>query len=236
MCGRYFDNVPRDEIAAAFRVNPGQLELEPRYNVAPGQDVPVVRFDAKHGARAIELVHWGLVPYFAKDRKVAWKHINARAETVDTSPSFRNGFAKRRCLVLASGFFEWKKLGKRKLPYAIARVDERPLALAGVLENWKDPATGEWLRSCAIITTRANPLLARLHDRMPVIVEPADYARWLGEEPAEPAELKALLAPCPEDELTMWPVSPRMNKADVDEPSLLEPVPDPDAASVESLA
>jgi putative SOS response-associated peptidase YedK len=231
MCGRYFDKVPRDEIAAAFRVNPGQLELEPHYNVAPGQVVPVVRFDAKQGARALELVHWGLVPYFAKDRKVAWKHINARAETVDTSPSFRSGFARRRCLVVASGFFEWKKLGKSKYPYAFARPDERPLALAGVLDNWKDPETGDWLRSCAIITTRANSLLAQVHDRMPVIIEPEDYARWLGEEPTEPAELKALLVPSPDGSLTMWPVSPRMNKADVDEPSVLEPVPDPSLPS-----
>jgi putative SOS response-associated peptidase YedK len=231
MCGRYFDNVPRDEIAAAFRVDPGDLALEPHFNVAPGQEVPVVRFDAKHEARTIQLVHWGLVPHFAKDRKVGWKHINARAETVDTSPSFRSGFAKRRCLVVASGFFEWKKLGKRRLPYAIARDDRRPLGLAGVLENWKDPQTGEWLRSCAIITTHANALLATIHDRMPVIIEPEDYARWLGEEPGEPAQLKALLAPSAEGTLTMWPVSPRMNKADVDEPSLLEPVAEPDESS-----
>ena len=227
MCGRYFEHAPRDEIAAAFRVDSSQLELAPHYNMAPGQDVPVVRFDAKHQLRSLELVHWGLVPHFAKDRKIGYRQINARAETVDTSPSFRSAFAKRRCLVIASGFFEWRKVGKHKYPYAIARADHALMGMAGILENWKDPETGEWLRSCAIITGAPNALIAPLHDRMPVIIDPESYARWLGESPIDAAELKAMLKPFPAEALTMWPVSPRMNKPDVDEPSVLVPVPDP---------
>jgi putative SOS response-associated peptidase YedK len=227
MCGRYFDHAPREEIAAAFRVDVSELALEPRYNIAPGQEIPVVRFDQKHGTRTLELVHWGLIPHFAKDRKVGWKHINARAETVDRSPSFRSGFAKRRCLVVANGFFEWRKQGKLRVPYAIARKDHTLIGMAGVLENWKDPESGEWVRSCAVITSAANELLAPLHDRMPVIIAPDAYARWLGELSTEASELKTLLVPHAADDLTLWRVSPRMNRPDVDDPSVLEPVQAP---------
>jgi putative SOS response-associated peptidase YedK len=229
MCGRYFETGDAEEIAEAFKVDVGSIELQPSYNVAPSHQVPVVRFDAKHGERVLQTVHWGLIPSFATDRRIAWRTINARAETVDTMRSFRTGFAKRRCLVVASGFFEWRKLGKKKYPYAIARADHGLLGLAGLVENWKDPETGEWLRSCTIITTTPNELVAQLHDRMPVIIAPEDYSLWLGEVPSEAAELKALLKPFPAHAMTMWPVSPRMNTPDVNEPDGLVPVPEPTA-------
>lgn len=224
MCGRYFENSPRDEIAAAFRIDPAEADLAASYNVAPGHEVAVVRFDPKRDARFIQEAHWGLIPHFAKDRKSAFKHINARAETVAETPSFRTGFAKRRCLVIASGFYEWRKVGKRKQPYAIALRDRAPIGLAGVVEYWRDPKTGEWVRSCAVITTRSNELVAQLHDRMPVIIAPQDYARWLGEEPVGPEELKALLRPYASEEMVIWPVDARMNKPEFDDPALLDPV------------
>jgi putative SOS response-associated peptidase YedK len=226
MCGRYFEKLDPDEIAAAFRLDVSDVDLPPTYNVAPTQQVPVVRYSAKEGARVLQPAHWGLIPSFAKDRKIAWKTINARGETVDKTASFRTGFAKRRCLVIASGFFEWRKVGKHKYPYAIALKDDAPIGFAGVVENWKDPETEEWLRSCAIITTVPNELVATVHDRMPVIIAPDDYSTWLGESAAESAELKSLLKPFPADAMKMWPVSPRMNKPDVNDPTVLRPVPE----------
>lgn len=185
------------------------------YNIAPSQPVLAVRFNPKTGVRTLDDLQWGLVPFFAKDTKIAWKTINARAETVDTMPSYRQAFQKRRCLIVADGFFEWKALprvgkGARKQPYAIALEDRRPFALAGLWEGWQDPETGEWLRTCSIVTTEASPQMRALHDRMPVILHRDDYGAWLGEEHAPPSELKALLRPW-SGQLAIWPVSTQMN-------------------------
>lgn len=230
MCGRYFRHTPREELAAAFRAELGS-ELGAAYNVAPGQQVLAVRFNTKTGERRLDELRWGLVPSFAKDAKVGWKTINARAETVDTAASYRNAFVKRRCLIVADGFFEWKAERQRKQPYAIALQSGKPFAIAGLWEAWHDPASGEWLRTCTIVTTEANPTVGQIHDRMPVILEERDYARWLGEVPAEPSELKELLRPY-QGELVMWPVSARMNKADVEGPEVIERVePEADAAA-----
>jgi putative SOS response-associated peptidase YedK len=229
MCGRYFRHTPREELAAAFRAELGS-SLEPAYNVAPGQAVLAVRFHEKTGERTLDDLRWGLVPFFAKDAKVAWKTINARAETVDTAASYRNAFLKRRCLIVADGFFEWKAEGKTKTPYAIALASGKPFALAGLWEAWRDPASGAWLRSCAIVTTEANATVGQIHDRMPVILDEQDHARWLGEVSAQAGELKELLAPY-RGELVMWPVSARMNKGDVEGPEVIERVePEQDPA------
>jgi putative SOS response-associated peptidase YedK len=228
MCGRFFRSSPRDELAAAFQAELGSGSAAPAYNIAPGGPIAAVRFDAKTGVRTLDDLHWGLIPFFAKDRKIGWKTINARAETIDTAPLYRNAFERRRCLIVADGFFEWKALGKRRQPYAIALESREPFALAGVWENWKDPETGEWVRSCSIVTTDANATVGRIHDRMPVILAPEDYARWLGEVEAAPSELKGILRPY-DGELLMWPVSPRMNRqADVEGPEVIEPVAAPD--------
>ena len=130
-------------------------------------------------------MRWGLVPFWAKDIKVGFANINAKAETVDTKPAFREAFARRRCLVPFDCFYEWKKLGKEREPYAVGLADRRLMALAGVWENWRSPA-GERVRSFAIVTTAANPLLAPVHDRMPVILAPQDWPAWLGEAPGRP--------------------------------------------------
>jgi putative SOS response-associated peptidase YedK len=125
----------------------------------------------------LDLIRWGLLPSWAKDRKMAWKLINARAETVATATAFRKAFAERRCLVPVDGFFEWEKVGKEKQPYMIAMLDREPFTLAGLWENWKDPESGEWIRTFTIITTEANELVAELHDRMPGIIAPEDRER-----------------------------------------------------------
>ncbi|MDB4985258.1 MAG: hypothetical protein JWN04_436 [Myxococcaceae bacterium] len=201
---------------------------KPRYNIGPGQDIWVVRMDREH-RRSLDALHWGLIPSFASDRKIAYRAINARGETIERTAMYRAAFAKRRCLVVAHAFYEWQKEGKRRQPFAIAKRSGEPLALAGVWENWLDKSTGEWLRSVAIVTTEAAPLLREVHDRMPVLLARADFARWLGEEPASLEQLKALLVPETEG-LRMWPVDPRMNRAEVDEPSILAPIELPSAA------
>lgn len=224
MCGRFFRRQPRDELAAAFRASPVGEDLGPSYNIAPSQPVLAVRFNSKTGERTIEPLLWGLIPSFAKDRRIAFRCINARAETADTLPSFRGAFAKRRCLVPANGFFEWHTQGKAKHPFAFTRADQQAFGLAGLWENWKDPATGEWVRSCSLITTTANELVSRVHDRMPVILEPQDHALWLGEEPGHLADLKQLLKPLRADSMVSWPVSPRMNTPKFDDVSVLDPI------------
>lgn len=221
MCGRFFRHTPRDELAAAFRAELGG-SAPSAFNIAPGQQVLAVRFNPKTGVRSLDDLHWGLIPFFAKDPKVGWKTINARAETLETTASYRNAFAKRRCLIVADGFFEWKAQGKKKQPYAIALESRKPFAIAGLWEAWRDPQSGEWLRSCSIVTTDANQAVGEIHDRMPVILHEDEYAAWLGEVPAQSRELKGLLRPY-DGQLVIWPVDPRMNKGDVEGPEVIEP-------------
>jgi putative SOS response-associated peptidase YedK len=226
MCGRFFRRTPRDELAAAFGAELGHTAAQPAYNVAPGQPIITVRFNDKTGVRTLDDLQWGLIPSFAKDPKIAWRTINARAETVDTSGMLKRAFEKRRCLIAVDGFFEWKAVGKKKQPYAIAMPDGSPFALAGLWEGWKDPDSGEWIRTCTIVTTEPSKQMQALHDRMPVILHREHYGAWLGEESAPPNELKALLRPW-DGELKIWPVNPRMNKAEAAEgPEVIEPVPE----------
>lgn len=169
--------------------------------------------------------------------QIAWKLTNARADTVDQRGSYRTAFAKRRCLVPVDGSFEWRTIeggaGRkpRKQPYAFALVTHKPFAIAGLWENWKNPATGEWLRSCTLITTDANELVGQIHDRMPAILEPQDYARWLGEDPESAVELKALLRPLRACLMEAWPVSAALNKpGGRDHASVLDAVTVPEDA------
>lgn len=158
-----------------------------------------------------------MIPSWAKDRKVACKFINARAESVATTGAFKTAYVKRRCLVPVDGFFEWRTVGKVKQPYAIGMVDGQPFTLAGLWENWKDPDTGEWTRTFTIVTTSANELVAKLHDRMPVVIAEQDRDRWLSEP--DPSDL---LRPYPADLMTMWPVSRDVNAPKNDHANLLE--------------
>jgi putative SOS response-associated peptidase YedK len=169
------------------------------------------------------LLRWGLVPYWAKDFNVGFANINAKAEGIESKPAFREAFQRRRCLVPVDNFYERKKTAIGKQPYAIALADGGLMALAGLWENWRSPA-GEWIRSFAIVTTAPNELCAELHNRMPVVLAPEMWPAWLGEEPVDPLQLKALLAPYPSAAMTCWPVSPRVGNVKNNDASLIEPI------------
>jgi putative SOS response-associated peptidase YedK len=210
------------EIATAFDL-PDQPELPFRYNIAPTQEVAAVRMEPDSGQRELGLLHWGLIPSWAKDKKIASKLINARAETVAEKPSFRSAFTKRRCLILADGFYEWQKLeGGKKQPHYIHRQDDMPFAFAGLWESWN--GEGEAVESCTIITTSANEVMQPLHDRMPVILSGKDYDLWLDPAFKDKAALQELLKPCPVDWLEAYPVSTRVNSPKHDEAACLERV------------
>jgi putative SOS response-associated peptidase YedK len=172
--------------------------------------VPIVR-RLDQPQRAWTPVRWGLIPSWAKDAKIGNKLINARGETVAEKPSFRSAFRKRRCLIPADGFYEWKKLDGGKQPHFIHLRDEEPFAFAGLWEHWTNPDDGEVIESCTIVTTEANALMRTLHDRMPVILPPADYDRWLDPATQDVEGLKELLRPYSSEEMTAYPISAYVN-------------------------
>lgn len=184
---------------------PSTFEILPSYNIAPQTFQPVVRLGAE--GRELAQMRWGLIPFWAKDAKIGLKTINARAETVTTSATFREAMKRRRCLVPADGFYEWQRLdAKTKQAYALGLKDEGPFAFAGLWERWRDPGTGQTLETYSIVTTEPNELTARVHDRMPVIVAPRDWERWM--EPGDPARLPVdLLRPYPAEGMRAWKVS-----------------------------
>ena len=182
-----------------------------------------MHYDAKDGQRALDVMRWGLIPYWAKDIKIGFSTINARAEEVDSKPAFREAFQRRRCLVPVDNFYEWAKTAAGKQPYAIALADRRLMALAGLWETWRSPA-GERIRSFTIVTTVPNELCAELHNRMPVVLKPQAWPQWLGEQPANVPQLKALLVPCPSEEMICWPVSARVGNVKNNDPGLIEPI------------
>jgi putative SOS response-associated peptidase YedK len=195
--------------------------LPPNWNVAPTQQAMVVRRHPASGERRLDALTWGLVPHFTKDLKKCTRPINARSETAATSGMFRGALAARRCLVPADAFYEWRTTADGKQPYAIARADGAPLALAGLWEGWRSP-DGETLRSFTILTTRANTDLAPLHTRMPVILEPHTWELWLGETGGAPA---ALLRPAANGVVRFWPVSRAVNNVRNNSADLLDGIP-----------
>lgn len=221
MCGRYVLTAPGAVLAELFAL-PAPLELAARYNIAPTQAVPIVRLDPT-GARELAFAQWGLVPFWAKERAIGNRLINARAETLAEKPSFRDSFKKRRCLIPADGFYEWRKVEGGKQPYLLRLRGGAPFGFAGLWSSWKDRESGETLESCAIVTTRPNELAATVHDRMPVILPHERHATWLDTTETDPAPLSELLAPYPADEMEAFPVSRRVNNPRIDEPSLIEP-------------
>jgi len=210
---RIFDAEVRDPAAL--------LELGPRYNVAPTQPIEVIV--QRDDGRFLELHRWGLVPSFAKSVSAGNRLINARAETVATSPAFRTAFARRRCIIPADGFYEWRREGARKQPFLIHAADDRPLAFAGLWAPWRDPASGEWVLSAAVVTTRANGIVGQLHDRMPVILELSEWPIWADPEFRDPGLLSDLLRPAADGLLTLTAVSPLVNNANNEGPELLLP-------------
>ena len=227
MCGRYTLSVPLSNLVDAFDVPPPEFEYRPRFNIAPTQDVPVVAQD--EGGRRMGLLRWGLIPSWAKDPAMGSRLINARSETVDQKPSFRSAFRRRRCLVPADGFYEWRKDdgegggGKgTRTPYWIHRSSRAPFAFAGLWERW-EPPQGDPLFTFTILTTEATPGLRPIHPRMPVILEGNALGRWL-DHSAPPEELLSLLRPYAREDLTWYPVSTRVNSPRNDSPECMEPL------------
>ncbi|MEZ4441832.1 MAG: SOS response-associated peptidase [Polyangiaceae bacterium] len=220
MCGRFTLTVHQlgdvvDLLGAS--IDPELLAgYHPRYNVAPGETHWLLR--QKEGRREVIPAGWGLINHWAKDPRVGFKQINARAETLTTRPAFRDAFRQRRGVVLADGFYEWRGPKGAREPLRFHRPDDGLMLLAGLYEGWRDPETGDFRRTFTIVTTKPNRLVAPIHDRMPVVIEMEDLDAWLtGEAP------ETLLHPAPDDALVMEPASPRLNQAGQDDPDVLDP-------------
>ncbi len=212
MCGRFTLRTPTPVLAARFRLAT-MPELIPRYNIGPTQLVPAVR-PSIDGEREFARLHWGLIPFWAKDPKIGSRMINARAETVADKPAFRRAFRKRRCLIVADGYYEWRKVGREKLPHYIRMQDDQPFAMAGLWERWHggtEAQLDEPLESCTIITTESNELTADIHDRMPVILAEQQWDSWLDSELEDVQTLQPLLQPYSSNAMKMDPVSKHVN-------------------------
>jgi putative SOS response-associated peptidase YedK len=234
MCGRYAITLPPEAVRAYFAYVETP-NFPPRFNIAPTQPIPIVVAEPHSGGakRHFQLVRWGFLPGFVKDPKAFPLLINARAETLAEKPSYRAALKRRRCLVIADGFYEWRKVshaGGRgaaaRRPYLIRRVSGEPMAFAGLYETWSDPSGGEIDTAC-IVTTTANTLLGRLHDRMPAIVEPRDASAWLDVDRVDAAKGLALVKPSPESALELVEVGPSVNRAANDDERVQAPVAAP---------
>jgi putative SOS response-associated peptidase YedK len=228
VCGRFVSVSSPDLLAQRFHTDAIALDDGAKsadYNVTPREQIYVVR-RRKSGETQLATARWGLVPSWAKDPKVGDRQINARAESVPTKPAYRRAFERRRCIIPADGFYEWRheKGKKRKQPVFVRARDGEPLAFAGLWEVWRENEDDDWLRSCAIITTDANELLAPIHDRMPVILPESAWEPWLDPSNEDRDALVRLLAPAPSDALEMWRVAPLVNSPDNNGPELIEPV------------
>ncbi len=220
MCGRFTLVSPYIAIAERFHVAE-PANLRSRYNIAPGQEILCVLGDGKN---RLEFLRWGLVPFWAKDPAIGNRLINARAETLAEKPSFRQAFARRRCLVVADGFYEWRSAGKRKVPVYVFLKSRTPFGFAGLYETWKAP-DGTQIRTCTIITTEANDLLRPIHDRMPVILPERVEGDWLDPAETRLERLQSLLRPFPPDEMDAYEVTPVVNNAAHDTPDCILPAP-----------
>jgi putative SOS response-associated peptidase YedK len=223
MCGRFVQRTPLGEIQVLFETANPVPNAPPRYNAAPTDPLAVVRFNPQTRQRSLDLLRWGLVPLWAKDPSFGPKCINARSETVATNNIFRDAFERRRCLVPADAFYEWRKVTDGKpVPYAVAPRDG-VFAFAALWERWKNPADGSILRSFTIVTGPANALCRPIHERMPVILPPETWPLWLGEEEVSPEQLRELLHACPEALIRVYPVGAAIGNVRNDEPGLLDP-------------
>jgi putative SOS response-associated peptidase YedK len=220
MCGRYTLTVPVEILAEEFGVTGPLPEVPPSYNIAPTQEVAAVLTD--DGERRLEMLRWGLIPSWADDPGIGSRMINARSETVPEKPSFRRAFRERRCLILADGFYEWKRTNDGKQPYYIRMEGGRPFAFAGLWESWRGGR--DEIRSCTILTTEANDRVSNIHHRMPVILASEDHELWLDPDVREADPLLPLLAPYPDDVMEAYPVSRFVNRPTNDDPRCVEPL------------
>ncbi len=222
MCGRFALTISPTALAKLFELDEVP-ELEPRYNIAPSQAVAAILRGQEEARRLLRMMQWGLVPFWAKDPGIGARLINARAETAAEKPAFRDAFARKRCLIPASGFFEWQKRDQDKQPYFIRPRGEECFALAGMWQRWQGK-DGQVIESCSILTTGANDLMRPIHDRMPVILQPDRHALWLDTAVNDPERLSPLLKPYPATAMTAYPVSKRVNRPAHDTPDCIAPL------------
>jgi putative SOS response-associated peptidase YedK len=219
MCGRY-SLICIDDLGNRFRIFDPMMGARSKFNISPGNEMPVV---VRSGENRLAIMRWGLIPRRTKDIRAAMPLVNARAETLDEKPAFRSLLKTHRCLVPASGFFEWKKEGKRKNPYYIRLTDEPLFSFAGLCDQWQNPA-GVTVSTYAIVTCRANVLVAPLHDRMPVILNRENEDCWLNPGPVTPASLSAILTPYPAGRMEVVPVSDLVNNPSTDDERVIRPL------------
>jgi putative SOS response-associated peptidase YedK len=221
MCGRFSLATPAQQVAEHFGLTEVPA-LSPRYNIAPTQSIAVIRRADRCEAPSLEFRRWGLIPSWAKDPGIGSRMINARVETAAEKPAFRAAFRRRRCLVPADGFYEWKPHPKRRRPHHVRLAAGELFALAGLFERWKSPE-GESINSCTLLTTAANPVLIALHDRMPIIVDPEQYGRWLDPDLQDPDSILSLTRSSISERLIFHPVDFRVNNPRTDDPVCIEP-------------
>jgi putative SOS response-associated peptidase YedK len=222
MCGRFTLFEAGKILSKEFGVS-SVPPLSPRYNIAPSQPVPAVRASPTGSGREIALLRWGLIPSWSKDPAIGNRLINARAETAFEKPSFRIAFRRHRCLIPTTGFYEWQRQERGKQPYFVRMRDQRLFAFAGLWDRWESPDKNV-IETCTILTTAANAVLAPIHNRMPVIVSPREYGRWLDASVQDPNSLAPLLVPFPPEEMLAFPVSPRVNTPSVDSEKCIAPL------------
>ena len=219
MCGRYAFFSPAEAVKRTFALDL-LPELKPRYNIAPTQSVPALRV-VEEGRRSLTMLHWGLVPHWAKERAIGNRMINARSETLAEKPSYREAFRRRRCLVLADGWYEWQSAPGGKQPWFVRLRDPRPIAFAGLWEKWKD-AAGELLESCTIVTCDASESIRKIHDRMPVVLPEESWDRWMDPAYSDTEALSKILVPFDQKALRAWQVSRLVNAPKNEGPKLIE--------------
>ena len=210
MCGRYRLSRRKQLVEEYFDTTPWEEDWNPRFNIAPTQPVPVIRQHPKEAIRQLSVMKWGLIPHWAKDPSIAMSTINAKSETAATKPAFRDPLKFRRCLIPADGFYEWKRTVKAKQPFCFEIKGGELFAFAGLWDGWKD-ASGNWIKTCSILTTTPNVLTATVHDRMPVILDPESYDLWLAPGMQNVAAISELLKPYDASQMQLYPVSSRVN-------------------------
>ena len=223
MCGRYRLSRRKQVVEEYFDTAPWDYDWSPRYNIAPTQPVPVIRQHPKESFRQLSLMKWGLIPHWAKDPSISASTINAKSETAATKPAFRDPLKFRRCLIAASGFYEWKRTGTSKQPYCIEVNEGELFAFAGLWDGWKN-AAGQWIKTCSILTTIPNAVTATVHDRMPVILRPDSYDMWLDPRMQNLAAVCELLKPYDAALMRCYPVSSRINHVANDDEESSRPV------------
>jgi putative SOS response-associated peptidase YedK len=220
MCGRYRRTTAEEELAKRYHIPiPRQTDLPISWNIAPSQNVLTIRRNPETGIRSLDALKWGLIPNWSKDGKVAYSTINARAETVDTAATYRGAFKKRRCLIPADSFYEWKRTETIKQPFNIGLKSGEPFVFAGLWEGWRASESNDWLRTCTIVTCEPNEFMATIHNRMPVILPESVHEAWLAGEVG-----KEVLIPYPADDMTAHPISARVNTPRNNDPAIVDPI------------